>query len=310
VQARTCLSPTTAIVLHGKARAPGSPQRAGCIRDDGVAGLENCVRQSTLKTRRGKTDAITWLERSIPAILALTLLALWQWAAITRRIPVLFFPAPSVIARALVRMTTDGRLSRHLGASLTRLLSGFVVGAGPGLLLGLVTGRSRRLRALVDPFIALAHPLPKVSLLPLTMVVFGIGDASKVVTIAIACFFPMLISAMAAVQEIPVIYFEVAENYGAHFGQLLARVVAPATLPLVLSAARLSLNTALVITLAVELAAAQTGLGALVWLAWETLHTEDLYAVIAVTAILGLGTNLVLQYLNSILAPWRVEPSR
>jgi NitT/TauT family transport system permease protein len=275
-----------------------------------VARLEDHIRQSAQQTLRGRIDPNVWLEHSVPAILVLTLLVLWEWAARTGRIPVLFFPAPSVIGRALGRMMTDGRLPRHLSASLVRLLSGFLLGAVPGLLLGLVTGRSRRLRALVNPFVAVAHPLPKVSLLPLTMIILGFGDSSKVVTISIACFFPMLISAMAAVQEIPAIYFEVAENYGARFGHILTRVLAPAALPLILTGIRLSLNTALVITLAVELVAAQRGLGSLVWLAWETLHIEDLYAVIVVTAGLGISINLILQYLHKILVPWQVEHTR
>jgi NitT/TauT family transport system permease protein len=162
----------------------------------------------------------------------------------------------------------------------------------------------------VDPLIAAAHPVPKVSLLPLVMIIFGMRDISKVIVIGIVCFFPMMINAAAAVREIPPIYFEVAENYGASLRRLLTRVVAPATLPLILNAIRLALNSALTLTLAVELVATRQGLGTLIWLAWETLRTEELYAVITVTAVLGIGINLVLHYVYKTLVPWQVERSR
>jgi len=237
-------------------------------------------------------------------------LLVWEWAARTGHVKALFFPAPSFIAQTIWRMTTDGRLGVHMSASVLRMLNGFLLGAVPGLTLGLLSGWSRRLRLIVDPIIAAAHPVPKVSLLPLVMIIFGMREISKVIVIAIVCFFPMMINAAAAVREIPPIYYEVAENYGASMRRLLTRVVAPAALPLILNAVRLSLNSALTLTLAVELVATRQGLGTLIWLAWETLRTEELYAVITVTALLGISMNLILHRLYQILVPWQVERTR
>jgi NitT/TauT family transport system permease protein len=240
----------------------------------------------------------------------LIFLLLWEWAARTGHVKPLFFPAPTFIAQTVWRMISDGRLGRHLSASVLRMINGFLIGAVPGLLLGLLLGWSRRLRLIVDPIIAAAHPVPKVSLLPLVMIIFGLREISKVIVVAIVCFFPMVINAAAAVREIPPIYYEVAENYGASFRRLLTRVVAPAALPLILNAIRLSLNSALTLTLAVELVATRHGLGTLIWLAWETLRTEELYAVITVTATLGIGMNVVLRRLYKVLVPWQVERAR
>ena len=275
-----------------------------------MANLANTERRSAQELTRGRLEPVASSERWIPALIVAAGLALWEWAARTGHIRALFFPPPSEIAETFVQLAGSGRLWLNLRASLSRLFSGYTLGAIPGLILGLVTGRSRRLRVILDPLIAAAHPVPKVSLLPLIMIIFGIGDASKVVTIAIVCFFPMLIGAMAAVREIPSIYFEVAENYGARFQQVLTRVVAPATLPLVLSAVRLSLNTALLLTIAVELITAREGLGAMIWFAWETLRTEELYATLAVTALLGVGFNAILELLMRRLVPWQAEYRR
>jgi NitT/TauT family transport system permease protein len=247
------------------------------------------------------------LEWWLPAAIVVVALAVWEWRVHTGGLSALFFPAPSTIALTLVGMLGSGELVTHLGATLSRLLVGFVVGSLPGLTLGLAMGWSRRLRVLIDPFIAAAHPVPKIAVLPLIMIIFGIGEASKIVTVAVAVFFPILINTMAGVRQIAPLYFEVAQNYGANLLKVFTRVVVPGSLPLVLTGARLALNVALLVTIAVELVAAQEGLGEMIWFAWETLRTEELYASLIVIAVLGIGLNYFLQRLTVHLVPWQVE---
>jgi ABC-type nitrate/sulfonate/bicarbonate transport system permease component len=247
------------------------------------------------------------LDRWLPVVTVVVALTMWEWQVCVGRIPALFFPAPSTVASTLVRLLTSRVLPPNLAATLWRVFVGLALGGIPGLILGLVLGWSRQLRAIIDPLIAALHPLPKIAMLPLIMIIFGIGEASKVVVIAVASFFPMLINTAAGVRQIHPIYFEVAENYGARMIQVFARVVLPGSLPLVLSGLRLALNTALLLAIAVELVAAQEGLGAMIWFAWETLRTEELYATLAVAAALGIGFNFVVQRLTTKLVPWQVE---
>jgi NitT/TauT family transport system permease protein len=240
-------------------------------------------------------------------VVVVVALAVWELQVHTGRLSALFFPAPSAIALTLVRLLGSGELAAHLGATLSRLLLGFALGGLPGLILGLAMGWSRRLRVLIDPFIAAAHPIPKISVLPLIMIIFGIGEASKIVTVAVAVFFPILINTMAGVRHIAPLYFEVAQNYGASLLKVFTRVVMPGSLPLVLTGVRLALNVALLVNIAVELVAAQEGLGEMIWFAWETLRTEELYASLIVIAALGTGLNFLLQRLTARLVPWQVE---
>lgn len=233
------------------------------------------------------------------------LLALWEWAARTGNISALFFPPPTNVIARLGHLIQNGVLAGHLGATLSRISAGLVLGGAAGLLLGWRLGTWQQLKAVVDPLIAAVHPIPKISVLPLVMIVLGIGEASKVAVVALACFFPVVINTMAGVSQIHPVHFEVARNYGARRWQLLARVVLPSSLPLVLAGFRLALNTALLLSIAVELVAAQTGLGAMIWLAWQTLRTEELYAAILVTSLLGIGFNLVLQALSRWWVPWQ-----
>jgi ABC-type nitrate/sulfonate/bicarbonate transport system permease component len=272
-----------------------------------MAHLEDARRRSEkelVDTRLKKGLRLEWW---LPAVIVAVALTVWEWQVRSGGLSALFFPAPSTIARTLIRLLTNGELAVNVGATLSRLLLGFALGGLPALILGMAMGWSRRLRAVVDPFIAAAHPVPKIAVLPLIMILFGIGESSKIVTVAVGVFFPMLINTMAGVRQISPIYFEVAENYGASLFKVFTRVVVPGSLPLVLTGARLALNVALLITIAVELVAAQEGLGEMIWFAWETLRTEELYASLLVTAALGIGFNFLLQRLAARLVPWQVE---
>ncbi len=152
---------------------------------------------------------------------------------------------------------------------------------------------------------AAAHPIPKVAIFPLLLIIFGIGESATVAVAALGAFFPLLINAMAGVQEIHPLHFEVAENYGARPLQVFTRVVLPGSLPLVLTGLRLAINTTLLLVIAVEMVGARQGLGALIWFGWETMRTEELYSSLVVIVLLGLGFNLLLLALLRLLIPWQ-----
>jgi len=236
-------------------------------------------------------------------------LAVWELGVRVGVVYELFFPAPSTILAALGALVSGGELLPNLGATLWRTFCGALFGCVPALLVGLAMGWSARVRAALDPIVAALHPLPKIAVLPLLMVIFGIGETSKVAAIAIGAFFPMLLSAAAGVRQISPLHFEVVRSYGGSRRKVFTRVVLPGALPLVLTGLRLSLNVALLITIAVELVASPNGLGRIIWLAWETLRTEQLYAGLVVIATLGVALNAVLGWMARWLVPWQTTIS-
>jgi ABC-type nitrate/sulfonate/bicarbonate transport system permease component len=244
------------------------------------------------------------LESWLPALIIGLGLVLWEWFSRTGRLSALFFPAPSTIVESLIQMILNGKMAIHLRATAERLAIGFAIGGSAGLLLGLAMGWSSRLRQIIDPLIAAIHPIPKIAIFPLIMIIFGIGEASKIVAIAIASFFPMLINCMSGVRQLNPVYFEVTQNYRANRWKTFSRVVVPGSLPLILTGARLAINMAMVISIAVELLAAKEGLGVIIWFSWQTLRIEELYASLVVIALLGISINLFLQYLSKRLTPW------
>lgn len=248
------------------------------------------------------------LERWLSLLILGGVLATWELAVHRRWVDALFFPAPSTIVRALGQALRDGTLVTALAATLARLGVGLSIGGSLGVGVGLLMGWSRRLYIVLDPFVAAFYPLPKIALLPLAMILFGIGESSKIVLIAVSSFFPMLINTLAGIQQIDPIYWEVAANYGATGGKLWRRVLLPGSLPLLLTGVRIALNTALIVTLSVELLTTQTGLGSQIWLAWQTMRLHQLYATLAVIAGLGYGFNQLITQLAVYLAPWQRQP--
>jgi ABC-type nitrate/sulfonate/bicarbonate transport system permease component len=245
----------------------------------------------------------------ISAALFLVFLVLWEVSARVGLISPLFFPPPTNIARDFVRLLLHGGLVADTGWTMMRLFVGFLIGGIPALLLGWLMGWLPRLREVVDPFIAALHPIPKVAILPLILVMFGIGDPSRIAITAIAAFFPLLINTVAGVGQINPIYFDTAHNYGVGRFRTFTSVVIPGSLPFVMSGVRVSLNSALVLTITSELLMAQNGLGQVIWFAWQTLRTADLYVGLIVTALIGIGMNVGLELAVRRLIPWQRRKS-
>ncbi|MFH1680972.1 MAG: ABC transporter permease, partial [Candidatus Eisenbacteria bacterium] len=237
-------------------------------------------------------------------------MGVWEVLSRLEILPPLFFPPPSSVAIALGKMFVSGELGRHLEGTLSRVALGFLLGGIPGFFLGMWMGWSRGARRVLDPLVAALHPVPKISILPIIMIVLGIGAASRIFVVGVAAFFPMLINTMEGVRQIHPIYFEVARNYGGGPLQILWRVVVPGSLPFVLAGIRLALNVALGLTIAVELVAAENGIGSMIWLAWQTLRVEDLYAGVVLAAVIGIGIRLLVQFLAARFVPWQAELNR
>lgn len=250
---------------------------------------------------RGRIRGLRW----VAPLLAIALLGLWELAARRLWIPTLFYPAPTVILATIGDLIAGGELAKHLSATLGRLAVAFVWGGGFGLLLGVALGWWPTLRAIVDPFISALHPVPRLALLPLILLLFGISFFSKTLVVAISTFFPMVINAMAGVSQLDPNYFDVARLYRASRWRIFWRVVMPGALPAIVTGARLALIRALGATIGLELITAQSGIGSLLYFAWQTYRTEALFATIFLIAALGYLFRTALDALANRLVPWQ-----
>jgi NitT/TauT family transport system permease protein len=235
------------------------------------------------------------LARAVPAALLAAGVGLWELASRSGHLSPLLYPPPSKIGQTLAGLVASGDLFFHLGSSAYRIAGGALLGGGTGLLLGLLMGLSRRARLAVDPLVAAAHPVPRIALLPLIFVIFGLGELARIVVVSISCFFPMLISVSAGVRQIDPLHLEVARHFGARRLQVLAHVVLPGSFPAVAAGTRLALISALRTTLGIELLASRSGLGYLLWYSFESFNIPQLYAALIVVVVVGFTSSWALQ---------------
>jgi len=235
------------------------------------------------------------------------LLAIWELVVRAGWYTGLFFPAPTGVAHALGDSLAAGELWLHLSATLLRIGAGLVIGGLAGLLLGLAMGSWRGVRAVVDPIIAAIHPVPKLALFPLLIVLLGIGERSKIASVSVGAFFPMVLNTMAGVRAISPVHVDLARNYGASTWKMFSRVLLPGSLPMILTGLRLSANVAFHATIGVEMVGSRIGLGSLLWLSWQTFRVEQLYATLTVIALVGLGITMLLRGIARRAAPWLPE---
>jgi NitT/TauT family transport system permease protein len=231
-------------------------------------------------------------------------LVIWEISGRLGFLNPLFFPVPSLIFMTFFSMMGSGEIAENLSITLFRVFFGFLLGTVPGIIIGMVMGATDKVRLLLDPLVSATYPIPKLAIFPLLMVIFGIGEVSKIVAIALGCFFLALINSMAGVRNINRVYFDVAKNYGASKKQLFTKVMLPASLPMIFAGIRLALGTSLLVVVGLEFVSANKGIGALIWYAWETFEIEKLYVGIFICALLGIFSTFALKKAEEHIVPW------
>ncbi len=233
------------------------------------------------------------------------LLLIWEIAARTGLIDTRFFPAPSSILALLIQMLRSGELLTHTATSLVRLGWGIRVGGVPARVLGIVMGLNRTIRALVEPIVAATYPIPKSSILPLALLVFGLGEASKIFMVAIGVFFPVAINATTGVLEINKIYLDVGRNYKADRWNMFWTIALPGALPVIMTGFKLGIGIGLILIAIAEMIGAKSGLGYLIWSAWETFAVEQMYVGLFMIALIGFVLTVALNELERFIIPWK-----
>ena len=202
----------------------------------------------------------------------------------------------------------SAELYGHIGASLARSLPGFALGSLAGIFLGLAAGVSRSFDRLLSPSIFLSYPVPKIVMLPLFMLWFGIGDLSKVLIIALACFYPLFINAYYGAKSTPGILVWSGLNMGAGSWQIFRKVVVPSALPQIFAGLRVSLALSFIVMFATEMINARSGLGHLIRMAESGLRFDLMYVSLLSIAILGYLGDSLLQLARRHVLAWQEQP--
>jgi NitT/TauT family transport system permease protein len=244
-------------------------------------------------------------ERLVTVVSPIVLVLVWEALSRAGTIDARYVPSPLRILESGWLLVKTGELWLHLRASLYRLAVGFMIGAVPGVAIGMVMGLNRFVRATLDPIVAAVYPIPKIAVLPLLMLVFGIGDGSKIAAVAISVAFLTIINTMAGVMNIDPIYFDVARNYNTPWRKLFLRVIIPASLPTIFAGLRISIGMSLIVLVGAEFVASRSGIGYLIWSSWQTLLVENMFVGIIIITLLGIVSTFLLKECERFFIAWR-----
>ena len=232
-------------------------------------------------------------------------LVLWELSARLGWLDIRFFPAPTAIGWYAFNSLDANEVWTHLSASLQRIGWGYGAGVFLGISIGIAMGLSRLARIVGYPLVAMFYPIPKIALFPLVMLIFGIGEISKIFVVALGCFFLVVMNTLRGVDQLERIHFDVAAIFQLRRADFIRHVILPGALPSIFTGVRLALGYSLVIVVAAEFSGANTGIGYWIWQAWETFAIKRLYVGIFVIAALGIACSACLDIFERLLTPWR-----
>lgn len=233
------------------------------------------------------------------------LVLLWQAGASAGLISTLFLPPPVNIAVALYQLAISGQLWVELSASLQRLAIGWACGTVAGVVVGLAIGLTTLARSPGMAVVSALFPIPKIALVPLFIIWFGIGEGSKDITLAFGTFFPTVLATAAGVDGVPRNLIRMGQSFGLSRAAILWKIVLPGALPAILAGFRVTSSIAIILLVAAEMIGAQHGIGAFVLSAGNLYDVDNLLAGIVVLSLLGLLVAWVIRRLERKLLDWR-----
>ncbi len=245
--------------------------------------------------RQGKIRSIL-LPLAVVAVLIAIWTAVWK-AGIFHESA---FPSPLAVLRGFGVELKSGRLINDLITSLFRVSCGFALAAALGIPLGLWLGQKLAARMAFLPIINFFRNLSPLAWMPFAILWFGVGDASAIFLIFLAAFFPVILATMAAVANIPTVYFRVAQNYGINGWERLTQVTLPAILPQVITTLRVTAGLSWLVVVAAEMIAGRDGLGFAVMDSRNGLRTDLLVVQMIVIGLIGVALDRLLVQLTKI----------
>jgi ABC-type nitrate/sulfonate/bicarbonate transport system permease component len=233
----------------------------------------------------------------------IVVLALWE--IFGRQVNPLFLSYPSAITRAFFQLLSAGEIQRQALGSLWVFSAGLSMALVFGIALGLLMGRYRLAEYLLDPYVYALDATPRVALIPLLLLWFGLGTTAKIAVVFLSGLFPVLMNTFSGVRTVSAHLVDVGRAYGASEGQLFGKVILPAALPFLMAGIRLALGRALIGIITAEMFTAVTGMGALLVRYSSALATDKFFVPVIFLALLGVALSSGVERLQKRLAPWK-----
>jgi len=241
---------------------------------------------------------------SLPVV---ALFAVWWLVADAGWYPQELLVPPQQVFAAVLELLDSGELQQHLQASLARLAFGMLVGCGSGILFGVLMALSRSVEIYTWPTFNVIRQVPSIALIPVLILIFGIGETFKILIVTKAAFFPVALAAFTAVQGLSKNYFEVARIYQLPRHVLFFRIILPSTLPPIVTGVRLALGRSWGTLVAAELLAAESGIGQMMELGRQMFRIDVVMVGVVITGLIGFGLDRVFRQVEKYFGRWQAN---
>lgn len=245
-------------------------------------------------------------KRWIGAIVFIVVICLMEVGTRTGVISNLTLPRPSDVYKTFVDLWSTGLLWKHLLPSLSRLAIGAALGASFGIAVGVMIGLFSYVRAGLVPIVAAIFPIPKIALLPLFVIWFGIEEPSKYALIAFGTFTPTVVATYGAVDNVDRSLIRMGQSFSLSWFSIVTKIVLPGSMPGILSGLRVSLAIAIILLVAAEMLGAEYGIGAYILEAGSLYDLERLFAGVTILSIMGVILSSIIGFFERRLLDWRI----
>ncbi|EIV91301.1 ABC transporter permease [Frankia sp. QA3] len=236
------------------------------------------------------------------------LLVAWEVLPRAGVVDRVFLPPFSEVIDKWWELFLDGDILAHTKASMKRTGAGFALAVAIGLPLGLVIGWFPRLAEILNPLLELFRNTAALALLPVFVLILGLGESSKIGIVTYACVWPILLNTVSGVRTVDPLLIKSAKSMGLSSPRLFQKVILPASVPTIFTGIRLAGAFAIVVLIAAELVGAKAGLGYLINYAQSNFAIQEMYAGIITISVIGVGINQLLLAVERRFSRWRATP--
>jgi NitT/TauT family transport system permease protein len=221
-----------------------------------------------------------------------------------------YFPPPTVVLYTLGKMVASMAFWATVAATVGSMLAGFLLAIAIAIPIGTLMGQSQRLRLLLEPIVDSLRPMPSAAVIPVAILLLGLGDVMKAAVIVFGSLWPPILSTMDGIRGVDPVLVDTGRLLGLRGGALLRRVVLPAAMPSVLTGVRISLGIALILTVTTEMIAGSKGLGYLILDAQRSFAFPEMFAGIVALGVIGYALTVGFSYLERRLLFWHSSVRR
>lgn len=249
-------------------------------------------------------------KQLLPWLIPVGLIIIWQIAGTLGWISTKLLPTPWSVIQDGVSLWQSGELQKNMGISLYRALVGFAIGGSVGFFFGMLNGLSKTARALFDSTIQMLRNIPHLSLIPVVIILFGIGETAKISLVTVGVMFPIYINTFHGITSVDPELIEMGQAYGLSKREMLTKIVFPGALPTILVGVRYALGVMWTTLIVAETISSTSGIGYMATNAQEFMNMKTVLLCIVIYALLGKVSDLIAKLLEDICLDWQAERSR